>query len=96
MVVHDLHVGWSGGGPSKTDPPLVVDANTVLSLSIAFERLQPVLGRRGEVAKLMSAIKHFELSSRDSLDIREPRHARSGEQKLRAGVREGDDHLAIV
>ncbi len=96
MVVHDLHGGGSGGGPPKTDPPLVVDPNAVLSEAIALERLQSILWGRGQIAKLMGAIEHLELPRGYPFDIREPRHADSGEQPLRPGVREGDNHAGIV
>ncbi|KXU17047.1 hypothetical protein WM41_2286 [Corynebacterium simulans] len=42
MVVNDLNLLCPRGGPPKTDPPLVVDANTMLTPAIAFERLKPV------------------------------------------------------
>ena len=96
MVVHDPHILWSRGGPPEADPPLVVDTNAVLSLAISLEGLQSVLWRRGQVAKLMSAVEHFELPSRDPFDIRKPRHARPREQPLGPGIREGNDHLWIV
>jgi hypothetical protein len=40
MVVNDLDIGWTKrpSRPLEANPPLVVDANAVLSLSVAFQR----------------------------------------------------------
>ena len=42
MAVNDLNLLWSSCCPPKTDSPLVVDANAMLTPAIAFERLEPI------------------------------------------------------
>ena len=42
MVVNNLHVGWAGPffGPFKANPPLVINADAVLALSVPFQRFK--------------------------------------------------------
>ena len=49
VVVNDLHLLWSGGGPHEADPPLVVDPDAVLPDPTALERLEPIARRDAEV-----------------------------------------------
>jgi len=42
MIVYDLDVIGVTRLPAKAYPPLVVDANAVLTTSIALERFQPI------------------------------------------------------
>ena len=42
VVVHDLHLPGMGCIPNEANPPLVVDADAVLSRPVAQEGLQPV------------------------------------------------------
>jgi hypothetical protein len=45
VIVGDFHVVCVAGDPPEADAPLLVDADTVLAASVAFECFQPV-GRR--------------------------------------------------
>jgi hypothetical protein len=51
MVINDLDIDRAGraAGPLKTDPPLVVDADAVLTLPIALERFQPIARQSDEI-----------------------------------------------
>ena len=44
MVIHDFHVrrSWRFLRPFQADPPLIVDANAVLPLAIALQRLEAI------------------------------------------------------
>lgn len=53
MVVNDLDFLWPSCGPPKTDPPLVVDSNAVLTPPIAFQRLEPVSRRNPQLLKAL-------------------------------------------
>jgi hypothetical protein len=46
MVINDLHVGWAGriSEPHKANPPLLIDADAVLTLAVAFQRFLPIAG----------------------------------------------------
>lgn len=52
MVVDDLHIFGTGGGPSETDAPLVVDAYRMLPGAISFQRFEVVARRRPKVIQL--------------------------------------------
>jgi hypothetical protein len=49
MVIRDFHVKSVALTPFKTNPPLIVDPNTVLSFPIPSESFQTVTGRLREV-----------------------------------------------
>src|SRR5262249_34450418 len=42
VVVDNFHLCWPRLSPAKTETVLVINANTVLSLAIPFQGLQPV------------------------------------------------------
>jgi hypothetical protein len=44
VVIDNLDIDWAGRAmaPLKTDPPLVVDADAMLTLPIALQCFQPV------------------------------------------------------
>jgi hypothetical protein len=45
VVVHDFDVNRTDAGPDKADAPLVIDADAVLTLPIAFQRFKAVARR---------------------------------------------------
>ena len=49
MVVHDLDILGSGGGPDEAHAELVVDPDAVLARPISLERLEPIAGRDPQV-----------------------------------------------
>ena len=53
MIIDDPNVDRPrrSFGPTKTDSPLIVDANQELSGVIAFERLQPVARQRRQISE---------------------------------------------
>jgi hypothetical protein len=53
MIVNNLHVAWAGPffGPFKANPPLVIDADAVLALSVPFQRFKTVARQYGKVFK---------------------------------------------
>src|SRR5436309_1572343 len=44
VIIHDLHVPGRGLSPFKTYPPLIVDADTVLSTPVAMQCFKPITG----------------------------------------------------
>jgi hypothetical protein len=59
MVILDCHILWPGGsrGPFEANSPLVVDSNAVRPGSVAFQLLQPMSRKVGDVAQ---AVRGFE------------------------------------
>ena len=85
MVVHDLDALGATSCPEKTDPVLVIDADTPLPIAIASELFQPVMRRRTQIVDAADQVQLFKLSARHSLDIPEPGDSPTIEQGL--GIR---------
>lgn len=67
MIIYDLDIVRIAVTPNKADAPLIVDANAVLTRSIASKRLQTITGRRGEIAQFCCDIQLPQLSLCHSL-----------------------------
>jgi hypothetical protein len=96
MVVHNLNVVRVAVAPDEAQPPLIVDADAVLSDAIACQRLQPIAGRLTEIFQVgrrrqraQFAAGHLGQIARKAL-----RHA-VGPYRRRALVCEGPDHTAL-
>ena len=46
VVIDNLDVFGSGGGPAEADSPLIIDADAVLPLSVSCERFKVIARRR--------------------------------------------------
>jgi hypothetical protein len=46
VVVNDLHIGWTFGGPNKAHPPLFADAHAVLPDAVTRQGFKVVARRR--------------------------------------------------
>lgn len=64
MIIGDLHPFRPGVGPYETYPPLVIDADRVLSGTVILQGLKRVARRRAQVAEFVGGIEHGELSLR--------------------------------
>ena len=73
MVIHNLHIAWSGRlvRPFEADPPPIVDANAVLALAITHQYLEPVTRQRSDVLQRARRFKAVELQARGPLDSEE-------------------------
>jgi hypothetical protein len=69
MVVGDLDLIGIRILPEETDAPLVVDSNTVLTGSVAFEVLESVGWWNLQRLQLPCCSKHFQFACRKSLDV---------------------------
>ena len=61
MVVNDLDVEGIALLPAKANAPLIVDADRVLALAVALQRLEPVAGQAGKVFKRGGSVEDLEL-----------------------------------
>ena len=96
MVIDDFDIKCMSIRPAKTDPPLVVDADAVLALAVAFQRFQPVSGRRTQVLELARLAQIKEFAARRPLDRAEARDLPVIKQRFRVGRTEGLDHADRV
>ena len=63
MIIDNLDCFGGAIAPDEADAPLVVDPDAVLSLAIAFERFEPITGRRANIGQLSRRVEHIELAT---------------------------------
>ena len=61
---------WSSLGPTRTNPPLIVDADAAPSFSFALERLKAIARQGGEVGEQNRCIQAIEFAERAARQIR--------------------------
>ncbi len=62
MVVLDAYLIGMTRFPDKADPPLIVDSDTILTVSVPGEFLEVVAWRRTQVVNRNCGVKHEELA----------------------------------
>src|SRR5437899_5701985 len=98
VVVNNFDVRWPGRlvRPFKTDSPLIVDPDTVLSLSITNQRLKTIAGQRGKILHSSSRLQSIQLQPRRSLDSGKCLHSLAGGEVSRALVSMADDQFIRI
>jgi len=56
--------------PPKTYPPLIIDSNTVLAFSVAFQFFQPIRRRYAKIGKIFRCVQDFQFSPSSARDVR--------------------------
>jgi hypothetical protein len=51
VIVHDFDIFRAGACPAKADAILIIDADAMLSHSLAFQSFQSIAGRDPEIAQ---------------------------------------------
>jgi hypothetical protein len=93
VIVNDLDVEGIGSDPSKADPPLIVDADAVLSDTIGRKFLQTVCWRNPEVGEARSSVQHDKFAKCDAKEIgRELANLLPTEQPFGVRVAKATDH----
>lgn len=69
MAINNLDVLRVGACPHEADAPLVVDANTVLSLPLPDKGFETIAGRKAEKVKFDGGIDELELHEGALLDV---------------------------
>jgi len=64
VIVHDLNVFNARIGPTETNPPWVVDPDTVLACSIALERFESIPWWHSQRVERCRGIQEVELPVR--------------------------------
>jgi hypothetical protein len=97
MAINDLGVERVSVLPLEADAPLLINADTALALSIAFQRFQLIRRRSHEIAQINGAIKIVQLLTRPLLYLAiKPPHELSLEYRLGILVPEGSDHCKTI
>lgn len=93
MVIDDLNVVGISRTPAKTDPPLLVDSDTVLPFSVPPHLLKSVAGRDPKIVEDRGSIEHPEFPKGGPLNTR-PKFLDgfAPEQALSVAVSEALDH----
>ncbi|OFV91465.1 MAG: hypothetical protein A3G76_15545 [Acidobacteria bacterium RIFCSPLOWO2_12_FULL_65_11] len=93
MIVHDLNLVRAALRPAETDPPLIVEANAVLTSTVPTESLQPVPWRDSEILEPSRRIELSQLPKRNTLEVwTELPDGLAGEQPLGIPVAEAPNH----
>ena len=70
MIVDDLNVPLFTVAPHKTDPPLIVNANTALTLAVAVQSLQAIAGRHTQIVELLRRVDRKQFRAGAPLNLR--------------------------
>jgi hypothetical protein len=93
VVVNDLNLLCTCVTPLETNPPLVVDADAVLTGARAFEPLQSVAGHRSQIFYGLGGTKLPKLPQSSSLNAWvHRRHTLAAPEALSVAVAEGSNH----
>src|SRR5574341_1665686 len=92
MIVNDLDVVRVPRSPDEADSPPVIDADAMLSLAGAFQRLEPVARGDPQVVQRPGAVQVQQLPAGDSLEGPKPGYVYVGEQRLRVPGPERSNH----
>jgi hypothetical protein len=65
VVVDNFNLGWARPGPSKADPPLIVDADAVLAGPVALQLLQSIARGNSEIVEIYRGVEDEEFSKGD-------------------------------
>jgi hypothetical protein len=97
VVIAKLNVVCVPVNEAKTDPPLVVYRDRILTLSISHKRMKPVVRRHLEIVEARSEINILELSSSSLCDVSwNPLPFARGVELLSTPIRERFDHDSSV
>jgi hypothetical protein len=55
--------------PDKTDAPLVIDPDRMLSIAIGFQGLKPIAGRNSQIIQDSRLIQKAQFAQGDRLDV---------------------------
>ncbi len=92
MIIDNLYVGGVAFCPTKTDAPLVVDANAVLPLTITLQRLQAIAGRNSQIIEYSGAMEIEQFAPRRTFNSAELGDRNVVEEVLGVLAPEGLNH----
>jgi hypothetical protein len=88
VIVDNFNIMRTIGAPDKTDTPLIVDADAVLALAIALQRLELISWRYAQASQLICRMNLKQLASGNTLDVPEAGDCLASEQSLCIGAHE--------
>jgi hypothetical protein len=93
VIVHDLHIVGVPVVPDRGRCGAIVNSNAVLTTPVARERLEPVTGKRRQVAEFSSRVQLLQFPLSDSAPPAPSAAELTGEQRLGFGILERPNHL---
>ena len=69
MIIDNFNIVRVTPVPFETNPPLIIDPNTVLILAISMKPFKPIRRRYQQIVKRDCAIQHSQFTERDGLKI---------------------------
>ncbi len=78
VIVHDLYVAWAMDRPDEAKPPLLIDTNAVLALSITPQRLETIAGWDTHEFQISGSVKLSKLAASDWFNVDKPFDAEAG------------------
>jgi hypothetical protein len=92
VVVHYLYTFRARARPAKTDAPLIIDANAVLSQPVTFQSFKSVAWRHSQVIQATGNLQLSELSPGYRSDVYKSPDTLAPGQGLRFRAPERPDH----
>lgn len=73
MIVNNFHIQWASSfsKPFEANPPLAIDANAVLALSVPFQRFKTVAGKAARSLSSTARLQAVQLQVGGPFDSRE-------------------------
>jgi hypothetical protein len=96
VIVHDFHIDTVTVAPHKTDSPLVVNADRMLTFAISAQGFQLISGRRREDTELCCRMKLKKFPERDALKSTKSSAPPIMKQFFGFGAREALDHTDSI
>ena len=96
VVIDDFDIVRITFSPFKTDAPLVIDPDAMLSFAVALQGLQPVAWRHPQVLQTEGAMQVKQFAPCHPFDITEPADVPVIEQRFSVSATERPDHMARV
>ena len=96
MIIDDPYIFGASFGPAKADAKLVVDADAVLTRTVAFKRPQSVPGWYTQVVESARDLQLTKLAPGDLLDLLESFDPTSNGECFCIGVLERLDHSRTI
>ena len=91
VIVDDLYVRGPFWGPDEADAPLLIDADTVLSLPVIFQRFEPIAWWYLQVVKNCRPVQLRKLAQSRSFDVHPALYALAVKEGLGVFALEASD-----
>jgi hypothetical protein len=96
VVIDYFNIKRMAALKAEANAPLVVDADTVSTRPVAFERFEPIVGRNPQIVQLYRTVQHLQLALGNRPDVDKPGDPLAGKQSLSLGSLERLDHAEII